>query len=112
MCVQIYMYCVWNGWIIQLVLFISVIKLTLNYLYIRYIHNTVCHTICTVFDTQSVRSLFIYRSVKYLFQVGNGFSLLHVSANLTPGTYSATTKRQVVIVPLFSHYELYIYAVV
>ncbi|CAI8031704.1 GRAM domain-containing protein 4, partial [Geodia barretti] len=30
----IYMYCVWNGWIIQLVLFISVIKLTLNYLYI------------------------------------------------------------------------------
>jgi hypothetical protein len=30
----IYMYCVWNGWVIQLVLFISVVKLTLNYLYI------------------------------------------------------------------------------
>jgi hypothetical protein len=28
------MYCVWNGWIIQLVLFIAVLKLTLNYLYI------------------------------------------------------------------------------
>lgn len=34
-CIQIYMYCVWNGWIIQLVLFIAVLKLTLNYLYIR-----------------------------------------------------------------------------
>jgi hypothetical protein len=30
----IYMYCVLNGWIVQLVVFISVIKLTLNYLHI------------------------------------------------------------------------------
>ena len=45
---QIYMYCVWNGWIIQLLLFIAVLKLTLNYLYIRYIQVRVyvyCH--CT-----------------------------------------------------------------
>jgi hypothetical protein len=40
----IYMYCVLNGWIVQLVVFISVIKLTLNYLHIRYIsnHNVLC----------------------------------------------------------------------
>jgi len=29
----IYMYCVWHGWILQLLLFIMLIKLTLNYLH-------------------------------------------------------------------------------
>jgi hypothetical protein len=32
---QIYMYCVWNGWIMQVVAFISIIKLSMNYLYTR-----------------------------------------------------------------------------
>ena len=32
---QIYMYCVWNGWIMQVVAFIAIIKLSMNYLYTR-----------------------------------------------------------------------------
>ena len=33
---QIYMYCVWHGWIIQLFLFLAILKLSLNYLHTRY----------------------------------------------------------------------------
>ena len=34
--VQIYMYCVWSGWVIQMLLFVAVLQLSLNYLHIRY----------------------------------------------------------------------------
>lgn len=44
------MYCVWNGWIIQLILFLAVVKLTLNYLYIRYTaHTSLVYTLHNTF---------------------------------------------------------------
>ena len=39
---QIYMYCVWHGWIIQLFLFLAILKLSLNYLHTRYSSRPVC----------------------------------------------------------------------
>ena len=46
---QIYMYCVWHGWIIQLFLFLAILKLSLNYLRTRYNSPSPFSTLLIVF---------------------------------------------------------------
>lgn len=46
---QIYMYSVWNGWIIQMLLLFAIIRLTLNYLYIMWAAHDSSNNVALIF---------------------------------------------------------------